>query len=150
MIPKRRWFKRVEVPEVSHMKTVSILKYPEGALTPVILTGVVLPWDKPMNDGRTSDFKLVCSSGSEYFIVADSHWRQELSHYRWEEVKIKGLLNAAHMTLVPQRVFPKGPSGERKEAIDLATWRGRDLVKKLTKNVTELVLVPAAVIAVMS
>ena len=124
--------------------------YSENVLTPVTLFGVVVPWTKSMGDGRTSDYKLACSSGVEFFIVADSEWRQVLSHYCWEDVKVKGLLNVSNMTLVPQKVFPKGPTGERDNVIDFAAWRGRDLVKKLTKNVTDLVLVPAAVFAVMS
>jgi hypothetical protein len=124
--------------------------YSENVLTPVTLFGVIVPWNRSMGDGRTSDFKLACASGVEYFIVADAEWRSVLSHYCWEDVKIKGLLNASNMTLVPQKVFPKGPTGERENVIDLAAWKGRDLVRKLTKNVTDLVLVPAAVFAVMS
>lgn len=124
--------------------------YSENVLTPVTLFGVIVPWNNSTGGERTSDFKLACASGVEYFIVADEKWRRVLSHYCWADVKIKGLLNAANMTLVPQRVFPKGPTGERENVIDLAAWKRRDLVKKLARNVAELVLVPAAIFAVMS
>ena len=124
--------------------------YSENILTPVTLSGVVVPWVKTLNDGRDSDYKLACASGIEYFIVADQEWREVLAQYCWEDVKVKGLLNVSNLTLIPQRVFPKGPTGERENVIDLAAWKGRDFVKKLTKNVNDLVLIPAAVIAIMA
>jgi hypothetical protein len=122
----------------------------DGFLTSVTLYGVIVPWTKPMADGRTSDYKLASVSGFEYFIIADAEWKAVLSRHCWEEVKVKGLLNVSTMTLVPQKVFPKGPTGERDNVIDLSAWKGRDFVKKLTHGVADLVLVPAAVLAVMA
>ena len=123
--------------------------YSENILTPVTLNGVVVPWVKVLSDGRHSDYRLACASGVEYFIVADQEWKEVLSQYCWEEVKVKGLLNISNLTLIPQKIFPKGPTGERDNIIDLATGKSRELIKKLTKNVNDLVLIPAAVLAVM-
>ena len=134
----------------SHPLTRSSKGYSESVLTPISLTGVVVPWTKGLSGGRESEFKLVCSSGLEYFFVVDPEWKDVLSQYSWEEVKVIGLLNIANMTLIPQKVFPKGLRGEMENVIDLAAWKGRDLVKKLVKNVNDLVVVPGVVLAVMT
>lgn len=110
--------------------------YTENIFTPVTLSGVVVPWIQELSDGRESAYKLVCSSGAEYYIVADSEWRSVLSCYSWDEVKVKGLLNIANMTLIPQKVFPKGPTGERDCAVDLANWKQSQLAKKIIKKRT--------------
>ncbi|MBL7669708.1 MAG: hypothetical protein JNM39_04425 [Bdellovibrionaceae bacterium] len=123
--------------------------YTENILTPVTLSGVVASWNKSLGGGRTSDYKLVSYSDLEYFIVADSEWRDVLSHYFWEEVKVIGLLNISNMTLIPQKVYPKGPTGEKEYVIDLPAWKSKALVKKLIKNINDLVAVPAAVWAEM-
>lgn len=122
--------------------------YSENVLTPVTLSGVVVPWDKEVSATRNSEYKLVCTSGLEYFLVVNDEWRGVLSWYSWEEVKIVGLLNASNSTLIPQRVFPRGPKGEKENVIDIALWKSREAIKKITKNVNDLVLVPAAVLAV--
>lgn len=122
--------------------------YEENVLTPVTLSGVVVPWNRAVSSTRSSEYKLVCTSGLEYFLVANDEWRGVLSWYSWEEVKVVGLLNAANLTLIPQKVFPKGPKGEKENVIDLALWKGREAVKKIAKNMNDLVLVPAAVLAV--
>jgi hypothetical protein len=124
--------------------------YSENILTPVNLTGVVVPWIKALSGGRESEFKLVCASGLEYFFVADPEWKDDLSQYSWEEVKVIGLLNISNMTLIPQKVFPKGPRGEMENVIDLASWKSRDLIKKLVKNINDLVVVPGVVWPVMT
>lgn len=136
--------------KISHPMVKPGQRYVENILTPISLSGVVIPWSKALSGGRNSDFKLVCSSGLEYFIVADSEWRDVLSWYSWEEVKVIGLLNVSNMTIIPQNVFPKRPTGEKENVIDLVTWKSREFVKKLVKNVNDLVLIPAAVCAVMA
>lgn len=136
--------------KISHPLGKPARRYVENILTPISLSGVVIPWSKELREGQNSDFKLVCSSGLEYFIVADSEWRDVLSWYSWEEVKVIGLLNVSNMTIIPQKVFPKRPTGEKENVIDLAAWKSREFVKKLVKNVNDLVLIPAAVCAVMA
>ena len=98
-----------------------------GNIMPVILSGVVVPWIDDPRNGRDSDYKLVCASGTEYFMVTDPERRSLLSYFSWEEVKVKGLLNPANMTLIPQNIFPKGPAGERKGFIDPVSWGRCDL-----------------------
>ena len=124
--------------------------YRENKLTPVTLAGVVAPWSEKMAGGRISDYKLVSFSGMEYFIVADSEWRDVLARYCWDEVNVIGLLNLSAMTLIPQKVYPRGPTGEKENVIELAAWKGKELIKKAVKNVNDLVFIPAAVYAVMA
>lgn len=121
--------------------------YSENILTPVNLSGVVVPWIKSLSGTLESEFKLVCSSGLEYFFVVDPEWKDVLTQYCWQEVKVVGLLNIFNMTLIPQKIFPKGPRGETENVIDLAVWKGRNLIKKLVKNVNDHVVVPVAVLA---
>lgn len=123
--------------------------YTKNVLRPVTLSGVLTPWNKSWGGGQTTDHKLISYSGIEYFIVADSEWREVLSRYCWEEVKVIGLLNVSNMTLIPQKVYPKGPTGQKEKVIDLAAWKNNSLIKKLIRNVNDLVVVPAAVWAVM-
>lgn len=119
-----------------------------NVLTPITLSGVVVPWDKDASTTRKSEYKLVCTSGIEYFLLANEEWCSVLSWYSWEEVKIVGLLNTANLALIPQRVFPKGPKGEKENLLDLAIWKSREVIKKITKNINELGLVSAAALAV--
>jgi hypothetical protein len=127
----------------SHPLSKPAPRYVENILTPVKLAGVVVPWSKPISVKRSSDFKLVCSSGAEYFIVADWKWRDVLSSCSWQEVKLIGLLNASHMTIIPQKIIPRGPAGEKDNVIDLAAWKSHEFVKKLVKHVNNLVVLPA-------
>ncbi len=120
--------------------------YSENILTPVTLSGVVAPWTESLSGARTSDYKLISNNGLEYFIVANREWREVLSTYCWEEVRVIGLLNIANMTLIPQKVYPKGPTGEN--VIDLASWRSKKFVKKVFKNLNDLVVIPVAAYAV--
>jgi hypothetical protein len=122
----------------------------EKVINSASLTGVVVPCKDDSGGGRTFDYKLSCSGGFEYFIDAAPEWKRVLSFYSWEEVKVIGLLNVADRTIIPQKVFPKGPTGEKENVLPLFRWKEGDFVKKLVKNVNELVLVPAAICAVMS
>ncbi len=140
--------KKMKGSSQSHPVSEPSKGYAENILTPVTLSGVIAPWTKSLNGGRTSDYKLISYSGLEYFIVADNEWREILSKYCWEDVKVIGLLNTSNMTLIPQKVYPKGPTGEN--VINLASWKSKELVKKIVKNVNDLVVIPAAVWAVMA
>jgi hypothetical protein len=130
----------------SHPLAQSDKRYLENVLTPIKLSGVVEPWYKSLTGGRTSEFKLVCSSGLEYFFIADPDWRDILSQYCWNEVKVVGLLNVSNMTLIPQKVFPKGPRGQIENVIDLETWKGQKHFKKIIDTITDQVVIPVAVL----
>lgn len=137
----------------SHPLTKPAKGYSENILTPVRLSGVVVPWIKSLSERRESEFKLVCSSGLEYFFVVDADWKKVLAEYCWQEVKVVGLLNINNMTLISQKVFPKGPLISRSEmenVIYLAAWRTRGLIRKLVKNLDKQVVVPVAVLAWMT
>lgn len=136
--------------KISNSRQKPVRRHVENVLTPVSLSGIVVPWSKAFVGGRNSDFKLTCSSGLDYFIVADSEWREVLSWYQWEKVNVIGLLNVSNMTVIPQKVFPNGPAGDKENVIDLAAWKYRKFLKKLVKHVNELVLVPAALCALMA
>lgn len=114
--------------------------------TPVTLFGVIVPWRKFLDDGKISDYKLVCKSGVEYFILADSEWRHTLAQSCWEEVTVKGVLNVFNMTIIPQAISPHGPPGERENVIEFAAGKKGTHAKKL-KILSELILVPVAVLA---
>ncbi len=124
--------------------------YSENILTPVSLSGVISPWIENLGVAHTSDYKLISYNGLEYFIVADPEWREILSTYCWEEVKVIGLLNISNMTLIPQKVYPKGPSGEKESVIEWASSKSDELVKKMIENVNDLVVLPATASTAMA
>jgi len=116
--------------------------YSENALTPVTLSGVIAPWTESLSGGQTSDYRLISNSGIHYFIIADSEWCEVLSTYCWEEVRVIGLLNVSNRTLIPQKVFSKGPTGEN--VIDMATWSSKEFVKKMLRSINDLVVAQAS------
>ena len=118
-------------------------RYSENILTPVSLSGVISPWVSSFGSAHSSDYKLISYNGLEYFIVANPEWREILSTYCWEEVKVVGLLNISNMTLIPQKVYPKGPSGEKESVIEWAASKSDELAKKMIKNINDLVVLPA-------
>jgi hypothetical protein len=114
----------------------------------VTLSGVVIPWNQRPHPIQRGDFKLACASGSEYFILSTEEWRSVLSCYCWREVKIVGLLDSTNLTLLPYRVVPSGPKGEKENLIVLSWRKGRKKLRKLAEKINDLILVPAAVLAV--
>ncbi len=124
--------------------------YSENILTPVSLSGVISPWVENLGVAHTSDYKLISYNGLEYFIVANPEWREILSTYCWEEVKVIGLLNISNMTLIPQKVYPKGPSGEKESVIEWASSKSDELVKKIIKNLNDIVVLPATASTAMA
>lgn len=124
--------------------------YTENVLTPITLSGIVTLWNLNVDYGEISDYKLISYSGLEYFIIANSEWRRILSKHRGEQVKLIGLLNISNMTLIPQKIFPKDPSGKKENIIDIAAWKSNEQLAKIAKNVNDFILVPAAILAVLA
>lgn len=124
--------------------------YVENVLTPVKLSGQLLPWSILQNGNKESEYKLVCSSGLEYYIVADSKWNEVLEKLCLQEVRVVGLLNARNMTLIPQKIFPKGPSGDIENVIDLTTWKTKKFFEKLVENINSNVVIPVAFLTWMT
>ena len=119
-------------------------RYAENILTSVKLTGVLTPWSKYLGPGASSDYKLVCGSGLEYFIVAESIWSNVLADLSWKEVKVIGLLNLSNMTLIPKKVFPVGPAGSKEKVIDITRWKNQNAIKTIIRNVSDWVITPIA------
>jgi hypothetical protein len=113
------------------------MKQQEIVLTPVSVVGVVVP----AAEDQKLEFKLVTLHGVEYSILTDSAWERVLENYRWEEVRVRGLLNASTMTIVPQWVVPHGPTGETQRVSDEPLYR--DVIGKIRKTIADLVLAPA-------
>ena len=124
--------------------------YRENRLSPITISGVIVPWEKTLSDGSHSEYKLACGNGTEYLIVENSEVRNILPLYCWKEVKIVGLLNKSNMTLIPQKVFPRGPDGESSNVIDFSLWKNQNLRRKVLNKINELVVIPAAVFAVLA
>ena len=124
--------------------------YRENRLSPITISGFIVPLEKTLSDGICSKYKLACGNGSECFIIENSEVRDVLSLYCWKEVKIVGLLNKSNMTLIPQKVFPQGPGGEWSNVIDFSLWKDQNFKRKLLNKINELVVVPAAVFAVLA
>jgi hypothetical protein len=139
-----------QVKKLSYSSAKPTKRHIENVLTPVSLVGVIVPWSKKFIGGRASDYKLVCPKGLEYFIIRNSEWKEALSWCSWEEVQIAGLLNIAEMTIILQKIFPKGPIEKNENVIDMNKWMNRKFLKKMLKTVNELVLVPAAICAMMT
>ena len=137
-------FKKGDDKKVAFPRSESARGYSENQLVPIKLSGVVIPWERNLDDGADSNFKLVCSSGLEYYFVEDEEWSNVLRWYSWEDVKVIGLLNTSDLTLIPQKVYPKGPTGEREKVTDLAKWKSRVNINQFAENLNHLFLIPAA------
>ena len=114
----------------------------EILLTPISLVGVLVPRPIASPAGSAFEFKLITLSGVEYLLLTDAEWERVLENYRWEQVRVRGLLNAATMSIVPQWVLPHGPTGETQRVSDRPLREESDLLSKIKNKVEELVLAP--------
>lgn len=127
---------------MSKKLTSKQMKGTEKLFTPVSVAGVVVPKRASGRDSETA-FNLVTLTGVEYSILADQEWQLVLETYRWEEVRVRGLLNIATMTIVPHWVVPRGPTGETQRVTDKPLAKSGDLIGKIKKTVADLVLAPS-------
>jgi|GEM_PF-4356732 hypothetical protein len=125
------------------------MKLSENRLTPIEVTGLLVPSETVLSDGTRTEYKVTCGNGTEYFIQTSSRTRDLLTLYRWNEVQIIGLHNEANDIVIPQKVFPKGSDGESSSVIDFELWRNKNVARKVLNKINELVIVPAAVLAVL-
>lgn len=137
-------FKKGDSKKVKFPRSELARGFSKNQIVPIKISGVLIPWERNLDDGADSNFKLVCSSGLEYYFVADEEWSNVLRWYSWEDVKVIGLLNTSDLTLIPQKVYPKGPTGEREKIIDLARWKSRININQFAENLNHLFLIPAA------
>lgn len=99
-------------------------------MLPILVSGVVVPWNKSFSQGRRSQFKLITKLGVEYFLIAGSEWEDTLSWHSWDEVKVRGLVDMAKRTIVPKKIYPKDPAAKRQGEItvdDLDSGKTFDL-----------------------
>ncbi|WP_413577768.1 hypothetical protein ACLVWU_04850 [Bdellovibrio sp. HCB290] len=125
-------------------------RYRENRLSPITISGVIVPWEKTLSDGSRSEYKFDCGNCTEYLILENSEVRDVLPFYCWKEVKIVGLLNRTNMTLIPQKVIPQGPGGESTNVIDFSVWKNPKLKWQVLNKINDLVVIPAAVFAVLA
>ncbi len=111
-------------------------------------TGVLIPWTKRLGDS-ISEYKFVCKDGFEYFILADSDWREALAWYSLDEVKIIGLLDISKKALIPQKILPKNLFRDHESLQETLRRKGKEIFKKLVHSAHELVFIPAAICAMM-
>lgn len=135
---------------VGHLQGGEPKRHSERLSTSVKLTGVLNPWSKNFSFGVSSDYKLICANGREYFIIADSEWRDILPLLSWKEIKVIGLLDPSNMTLIPKRIFPIGPAGPQNRIIDMAHWKNKSTIKKRTENVSDWVMWPIVSLSPMA
>lgn len=122
----------------------------ENRLTPITISGVVVPWEKTANNRTYFEYKLACDNGAEYLILSNTEVGDLLPLYCWRQVRVIGLLNESSQILIPQKVFPKGPGGEPSNVIDLSRWKDQNIKRKVINKINEFVVIPAAVLAVLA
>ena len=122
----------------------------EHILSPINTTGTLVPWIKVLEDGSSSEFKLVGHDGREYFVMSTSNVKESLPQYAWKEVKVIGVLNQSNRNLFPQKIFPKNSNDETNNIINWEITKRRNLIKNVAKKVNELVIIPIAVLAVLA
>ncbi len=90
--------------------------------TQVSLSGVILPWHEDFAGGYFTDYKIITTSGLEYFIIADDDWRETLKSYIDSNVILKGLMDIQTITIFPESIEgegpEKGPSSNREFELD--------------------------------
>lgn len=114
----------------------------EIRLSSVKLSGFVVPSMQKLNDGTESFYKLVCSDWIEYYFVPDRKGSEVLKRYKWKEVNVIGLLRSNEPVIIPQKIFPKGPTEEFKNFIDFSDWKRRVGLERIVKGIRDLI--PAA------
>ena len=87
--------------------------------TPIKVRGTILPWDRRVAEGAQSDYKLITSSGLEYFLVTDEYWTEVIKNFSWMTVRLKGDLNIQNMTLIPREIDLDGPNEQQAEVIPI-------------------------------
>ncbi len=86
---------------------------------------------------KVFNFKLVSFSGLEYLLVSIGEWNEVLKLHCWEEVEVLGPLNIRDISLIPQKIFPKEPTGENVIHLN-RLWQSKDLAKKWVISCADL------------
>lgn len=121
----------------------------KNSLTNVSLSGVLAPCRPSLNQEQNLNYRLLGYSGLEYFLISDKEWRETLSRYSWQEVKIVGLLNISNKTLIPQKIYPKGPIAAKMNQNQPAVLSGKKIFKNFIKDLNHHIVLPLSVLAIM-
>lgn len=141
-------FRKRKSKKVNFPRTEQERGFRQNKLIPIKLSGVVVPSRRKLTEGTDCRYMLVCSGGLEYYFVTSENWSNVLSRYVWEDVKVIGLLNTSDFTLIPQKIYPKGPTGELEKIVDLARWKSQFSINQVTASPSDLMRIPAAAEAV--
>lgn len=124
-------------------------QFAKQSLAPISVTGMIVPWEKSWSNGKKTHYKLACNNGLDYIIAENSEVHDVLPLYCWREVKVVGLLNTSNLTLIPQKVIPKGPNDQSSNLVDLSAWKKLKMKRELYDKINELVVVPVGVLALL-
>jgi len=95
--------------------------------TQVSLSGVIVPWHEDFAGGYFTDYKIITTSGLEYFILADDDWRETLKSYIDSNVILKGLMDIQTKTIFPKSIEGEGPDKGPSSNMDLEfNYMGED------------------------
>lgn len=88
--------------------------------TPIATKGVIVPWEEEVEPNTYSDFKLITSSGLNYFLVTNDDWKKVCNHFVWGTVRLKGMMNIKTMSVVPEEIDADDPDSARAKVIPMS------------------------------
>lgn len=109
--------------------------------TPIKVKGTIVPWDTTINSKVISDYALVTSSGSEYFLVTNGDWKSVLSQFIWTDIHLKGDLNHHNMTIIPKEIKLDDSINEKHQVISLKKSKKRKKVLKKLSNFGSIITI---------
>lgn len=123
------------------LKKQSALPEKDVFCTPIAVRGVLVPWDEKVDVNESSDFKVITSSGTEYFLLTNHDWKLVCNELSWRNVRLIGLLNIKNMTVVPEEITTDDPEGNKAKIIPLKKIKEK-LKKRLSMATPVLSLLP--------
>lgn len=123
------------------LKRHSALPEKDVFYTPIAVRGVLVPWDEEVDVNESSDFKVITSSGTEYFLLTNHDWKLVCNEFSWRNVRLKGLLNIKNMTVVPEEITTDDPEGSKAKVIPIKKVKEK-LKKGLSMVAPVLSLMP--------
>ena len=90
-------------------------------------------------------------------LISKSNWTENkrtrpestLASVTLSGVVVQGLLNFSAKTLIPQKIFPKGPTEAKDNMFQRFVKKGRAVAKKIKSNADLFIFIPAAIVATM-
>lgn len=123
------------------LKKHSALPEKDVFCTPIAVRGILVPWDEEVDVNESIDFKVITSSGTEYFLLTNHDWKLVCSEFSWRNVRLRGLLNIKNMTVVPEEITTDDPEGSKAKVIPIKKVKEK-LKKGFSMVVPALSLIP--------